>query len=141
MVRQGTQWEGKELMGNSEFKVLPKWLINLFLWIGLAAGIAVRSLMLLNRANPVAAVWVWRFAMFSYFIFFAYRYTIGHRRRRVVVNHNLIEAVTAAQGLDENTREATLYILRSIVRSKELFNYAFICLLSLAALVLDFFAE
>lgn len=125
---------------NKEFQVLPKWLINLFLWIGLCAGIAVRSLMLLNRANPAAAVWVWRFAMFSYFIFFAYRYFIGRRRRRVVTNHDLIEQIALAEGLDETTREGTIYILRSIVRSKELFNYSFICLLSLVALVLDFFA-
>lgn len=125
---------------NNEFKVLPKWLINLFLWIGLCAGIAVRSLMLLNRANPAAAIWVWRFAMFSYFIFFAYRYFIGRRRRRVVINHDLLEKITLAEGLDETTREGTIYILRSIVRSKELFNYSFICLLSLVALILDFFA-
>lgn len=125
---------------DNEFKVLPKWLINLFLWIGLCAGIAVRSLMLLNRANPVAAIWVWRFAMFSYFIFFAYRYFIGRRRKRVVINHDLIEKITQVEGLDETTREGTIYILRSIVRSKELFNYSFICLLSLVALILDFFA-
>lgn len=123
---------------NNEFKVLPKWLINLFLWIGLSAGIAVRSLMLLNRANPVAAIWVWRFAMLSYFIFFAYRYFIGRRRKRVVINHDLIAKISQAEGLDDVTRDGTLYILRSIVRSKELFNYAFICILSLIALLLDF---
>lgn len=126
---------------NNEFKVLPKWLINLFLWIGLAAGIAVRLLMLLNRINPAAAVWVWRFAMFSYCIFFLYRYFIGRRRRGIVTRHHLIDKITDAEGLDETTREGTLYILRSIVRSKELFNYAFICILSFLALVLDFFAE
>ena len=124
---------------NKQFAVLPKWLINLFLWIGLTAGIAVRSLMILNRANPAAAVWVWRFAMASYFIFFAYRYFIGRRRKLVVTNHKLIDHITQAEGLDETAREGTLYILRSIVRSKELFNYAFICILSLVALVLDFF--
>lgn len=124
----------------TEFAVRPKWLINLFLWIGLVAGIAVRSLMLLNRANPAAAIWVWRFAMLSYFIFFAYRYLIGRRRRRVVTRHDLIEKIAAAEGLDETTRAGTIYILRSIIRSKELFNYAFICALSLVALVLDFFA-
>jgi hypothetical protein len=98
-----------------------------------------RPLMLLDRANPAAAVWVWRFAMFSYFIFFAYRYFIG-RRKRVVTNHDLIEKITQAEGLDETTREGTIYFLRSIVRSKELFNYSFICILSLIALVLEFFA-
>ncbi len=122
---------------NNEFKVLPRWIIHLFLWIGLTAGIAVRLLMLLNRYNPEAAIWLWRFAMFSYTIFFGYRYIITRRRRRVVVNHALIEQIGQSKDLDPTTREATLYILRSIIRSKELFNYAFICFLSLLALILD----
>ncbi len=125
---------------NNEFKVLPRWIIHLFLWIGLTAGIAVRSLMLLNRVNPTAAIWVWRFAMLSYFIFFAYRYIIARRRRRIVTHHRLLEQIARADGLDPTAREAMTYILRSITRSKELFNYAFICILSLIALVLDFFA-
>ncbi|MBN2163541.1 MAG: hypothetical protein JXR25_11585 [Pontiellaceae bacterium] len=125
----------------NEFKVLPRWVIHLFLWIGLSAGIAVRSLMLLNRVNPEAAVWVWRFAMFSYTIFFGYRYWITRRRRRIVCRHNLEKMISEADGLDPVTREATVYILRSITRSKELFNFAFICILSLIALVLDFFAS
>lgn len=125
----------------NEFTVLPKWLINLFLWIGLSAGIAVRLLMILNRWYPPAAVFVWRFAMASYCIFFLYRYIIGRRRRGIVVKHRLIENIREAKGLDETTREGTIYILRSIVRSKELFNYMFICILSLAALILDFFAD
>ncbi|WP_372798020.1 hypothetical protein [Pontiella sp.] len=124
----------------NEFAVLPKWLINLFLWIGLSAGIAVRMLMILNRWYPPATVYVWRFAMASYFFFFLYRYIIGRRRRGIVVRHQLIDKIRAAEGLDETTREGTVYILRSIVRSKELFNYMFICILSLLALILDFFA-
>lgn len=123
---------------NNEFKVLPRWTIHLFLWIGLTAGIAVRSLMLLNRCNPEAAIWLWRFAMFSYTVFFGYRYIIARRRRRVVTHHELIEKIEQLKNLDPITRDATVYILRSITRSKELFNYGFICLLSLVALVLDF---
>ncbi len=123
----------------NEFTVLPKGLILFFLWLGLLAGIAVRSLMIVNRINPEAAVWIWRFAMSSYFIFFAYRYLITKRRRGVILRHNLIEQIQNAPGLDETARKGTLYILQSVIRSKELFNYAFISLLSLIALIVDFF--
>ena len=126
---------------DNEFKVLPRWTIYLFLWIGLMAGIAVRSLMLLNRVNPVAAIWVWRFAMFSYTVFFGYRYIITRRRRRIIVNHSLLARIGEAEDISPTTREATLYILRSITRSKELFNYAFICVLSIVALLLDFIVD
>ena len=123
---------------NNEFKVLPRWIIHLFLWIGLTAGIAVRSLMLLNRYNPEAAIWLCRFAIFSDTIFFGYRYISGRRRRRVVIHHELFEKIGQEKNLDPTTRDATVYILRSITRSKELFNYGFICFLSLLALILDF---
>ncbi|MBT8041774.1 MAG: hypothetical protein KJN98_01245 [Pontiella sp.] len=125
----------------NEFKVLPRGVIYLFLWIGLSAAIAVRSLMILNRFNPAAAVWVWRFAMLSYSIFFGYRLIIGRRRRRAIVTKNLISKLKGDRPLDPATRAATVYILESIMRSKELFNYAFICLLSLIAFVIDFFID
>lgn len=125
---------------DNEFKVLPRWTIYLFLWIGLMAGIAVRLLMLLNRVNPVAAIWVWRFAMLSYAVFFGYRYIIT-RRRLVMTHHNLLARIREAEDLDPTTREAKLYIMRSITRSKELFNYAFICILSMVALILDFIVD
>jgi hypothetical protein len=75
--------------------------------------------------------------MVCYIFFFGYRYLIGRRRRNIIQRHELIAGIEGAAGLDPVTRDATLYILRSITRSKELFNYALIFSLSLAALVID----
>lgn len=75
--------------------------------------------------------------MVSYTIFFGYRYWIGTRRRRIILNQNLVAQIETAEGLNDTARQATLYILNSIIRSKELFNYAFICVLSIFALLLD----
>lgn len=122
---------------SNNFSVLPKWVVLLFFWVGLAAGICIRSLTILAHYNPEAASWVWRFAMICYIFFFGYRYSIGKRRVRIVRDNQLIANIEAAKELDVTTRQATLYILNSIVRSKELFNYALICMLSVAALVLD----
>lgn len=122
----------------NEFSVLPRWTIHLFLWIGLLAGIAVRSLTILSRVDAELSVGVWRFAMISYTVFFGYRYVITKRRRRIIARHELIEEIQAATDLDPLKQQALTYILRSITRSKELFNYAFICILSLIALTIDF---
>ena len=121
----------------NDLKVLPRWTIHFFLWLGLTAGVAVRSLTLAQRLNPPSVIWIWRFAMVSYTIFFGYRYIITRRRRRVIANYHLLDKVEAAEALDPETRNATLYVLRSTYRSKELFNYAFISGLSLIALILD----
>jgi hypothetical protein len=124
---------------SSNFSVLPKWVVFLFFWIGLTAAVCIRLLTLLSHYNPDVAVWVWRFAMGAYTFFFGYRYLIGTRRMRIIRENQLIENIGKADSLDPTTRQATLYILNSIVRSKELFNYAFICVLSVVALLLDFF--
>lgn len=76
--------------------------------------------------------------MVSYTFFFGYRYLIGKRRMKIVRENQLIKKVGEAEALDPETQKATLYILNSIVRSKELFNYVFICILSVVALLLDF---
>jgi hypothetical protein len=121
----------------NRFSVLPKWVVLLFFWIGLTAAVCIRSLTLVAQVNPVASTWIWRFAMVCYTFFFGYRYLIGVRRRRIIQENKLIDAVQKSEGLDDTSRAGVLYILNSITRSKELFNYAFICCLSVVALVLD----
>jgi hypothetical protein len=129
----------KDSSMNSNFSVLPKWVVLLFFWVGLTAGICVRSLTLIGHYSPVAAGWVWRFAMVCYIFFFGYRYLIGRRRMRIVRENKLIAEIEKASSLDPNVQQATLYILKSIVRSKELINYILICILSIIALFLDIF--
>lgn len=110
----------------------------MFLWIGLLAGIAVRSITFFDRFNPGAVIWVWRYAMISYTVFFGYRYLITRKRRRIVSEMQLESKISELEGMDAEDKKATLYVLRSIMRSKELINYSFICILSLVALALDF---
>lgn len=117
--------------------VLPRGVIHLFFWIGLIAAVCIRSITIVSRVDADAAIWVWRFAMLCYLFFFGYRYWIGQKRRRVIVENCLIDRFESWTDLDAELREPTLYILRSITRSKELFNYATIFLLSLLALLID----
>lgn len=123
----------------NRFTVLPKWVALLFFWIGLGAGICIRSLTLVAQVSPDASAWVWRVAMVSYTFFFGYRYIIGVRRKRIIKDCALIQKVKDSEGLDETTRLGVLYVLNSITRSLELINYAFISMLSIVALILDFF--
>ena len=124
-------------MIKNEFKTFPAWLIQFAFWLGLLAGIAVRMIPLLNHYSPSFGLRARRFAMTSYTFFFGYRYIITKKRRRVIADRHLIENLEASDALDPTTRQATLYILKSVMRSKELFNYAFICLLSFIAILLD----
>lgn len=123
---------------SENFHVLPKWVVLLFFWLGLTAAVCIRALMLISRHSPEAAEWVWRFSMVAYTFFFGYRFLIGKRRRNMIIGHKLIEELEQADGLSPDARQSALYILNSIVRSKELVNYGVICILSVLALLLDF---
>ncbi len=126
-------------MNPTPFKVMPPWMVLGFFWIGLIGASSVRLLAFVTRYDAHAALWLWRFAMACYVLFFGYRVWIGYRRRHLIRSQNLVEHVSAARFADPQAQEATLYILHSILRSKELFNYTFIWLLSVGALLIDLF--
>lgn len=124
-------------MKSNALPVVPQWMVLGFFWIGLVGASLVRLLALISRYDAQAALWVWRGAMLCYVLFFGYRVWIGRRRRSLIIHRNLIEKLSHVQFADPDDQQAVLYVLRSILRSKELFNYTFIWGLSVAALLIE----
>lgn len=135
----GHMGSGGIMMKSNALPVVPQWMVLGFFWIGLAGASGVRLLAVIGRYDAEAALWVWRGAMFCYVLFFGYRVWIGRRRRSLIIRRNLIEKLSHAHFADPYDQQAAQYVLRSIVRSKELFNYTFIWGLSIAALLIDLF--
>ena len=124
-------------MKTSPSFVVPKWMVLLFFWLGLMGAISVRLLGIVGRYDAEAALWLWRFSMVCYILFFGYRVWIGYRRRNLIMRNQLIEHVENAQFSDPHAQEYSVYILRSLMRSKELFNYTIIWGLSILAFLVD----
>lgn len=118
-------------------KTLPKWIINLFFCVGLFSAICIRSLTIINHYNAQWAGYAWRAAVVGYIFFFGYRLYIANKRRVTIVKCRLIEELEGRNALNESTRAELLYLLNSIRKSKELYNYAFIFVLSIVAIVID----
>jgi hypothetical protein len=118
-------------------KIIPKPVILGFFALGLLSSIAFRAIILFQKFSPGWVRPVWYFGVIGYMLFFMYRYRISLRRKGTIARTNLIEKLREGSALSADDREAALYLLNSIRKSPEDWNYLAIFVLSLAAIALD----
>lgn len=116
---------------------LPSSFINLFFIVGLLAAFSFRILIVLPHVRPELFRPVWYLGTFGYVLFFLYRYAISQKRRNTIENYALIPKLKQQGTLSEDERQAIVYLLSSIKKSRENLNYLFIFLLSILAIGLD----
>lgn len=104
--------------------------------LGLTTAIAFRIIILQHFA-PVWVRPVWYFAVVGNLAFFYYRYRIAEKRKRAVEEHGLIAKIEADTCFSRVEQEALVYLLRSIKRSPENFNYLIISAFSIVAIAID----
>lgn len=118
-------------------KIIPKPIIIGFFLLGLLSSVAFRAIILFQKLNPSWVRPVWYFGVIGYMLFFMYRYGISLRRKRTITRANIIEKLKAGVALSADDREAALYLLSSIQKSPEDWNYLAIFVLSILAISLD----
>lgn len=118
-------------------KTLPKSIINLFFLIGVFSAIAFRSLTIIDSLGSNLVRLVWYLAVIGYVIFFGFRFYISSKRRNAIIENKLIEKMDDVDCIAENDREEIKYLLNSIIKSKEIYNYLFIFVVSILAIALD----
>jgi hypothetical protein len=116
---------------------LPSSIINLFFILGLLAAFAFRILIVLPHVRPELFRPAWYLGTFGYVLFFLYRYAISQKRRNTIKSYALIPKLEQKATLSENERQAVVYLLSSIRKSRENLNYLCIFLLSILAIGLD----
>ena len=120
-------------------KIIPKPIIFGFFLLGLLSSVAFRAILLLQKYEPHYVRPVWYFGVIGYLVFFVYRYYISQRRKGTIVRSNLIEKIRTGVPLTPEDRAANLYLLNSIHKSQEDWNYLAIFILSIVAMALDWF--
>ncbi|MBI5847602.1 MAG: hypothetical protein HZB31_06575 [Nitrospirae bacterium] len=116
---------------------VPKSVIYAFFVLGLVSAIAFRGIIIFQHLEPTWVRPVWYVGTIGYFFFFLYRYMITKKRKHTIEQYQLIEKLKANACLEEQDREAVLYLLSSIKFSLEDINYALIFILSVLAIVAD----
>jgi hypothetical protein len=118
-------------------KIIPKPVIIGFFLLGLFSSVAFRAIIILQKYEPAWVRPVWYFGVVGYMLFFMYRYYISQRRKRTIAHTSVIEKIRTGTALNEDEREAALYLLKSVRASQEDWNYLAIFVLSIVAIALD----
>ena len=118
-------------------KIIPKPVIVGFFLLGLFSSIAFRAIILLQKYSPGWVRPVWYFGVLGYMLFFMYRYYISQRRKRTIAHTDVIEKIRTGAALNQEEREAALYLLKSVRASQEDWNYLAIFVLSIVAIALN----
>lgn len=118
-------------------KIVPKPVIYGFFLLGLLSSVAFRAIILLQKFSPGWVRPVWYFGVLGYMLFFIYRYYISQRRKRAIEHTHVIEKIRSGESLSTDDRDAALYLLNSVRKSQEDWNYLAIFVLSIVAIALD----
>jgi hypothetical protein len=118
-------------------KIIPKPIIIAFFVVGVLSSVAFRLIIILQKLKPGWVRPIWYFGVLGYMLFFIYRYYISGRRKRVVAQTGILKKLREGEPLSADDREAALYLLSSIQKSPEDWNYLAIFVLSVAAIAID----
>jgi len=118
-------------------KIIPKPVIAGFFLLGVMSSVAFRAIIIFQKLKPGWVRPTWYFGVLGYMAFFIYRYYISLRRKRVIARAGIIAKLQRAETLSEDDRQAALYLLSSIQKSPEDWNYLAIFVLSAAAIAID----
>ena len=118
-----------------ELQTLPKWVVYLFFVIGVISAFSFRAIILTH--DQLTARIFWYIAVVGYIFFFFYRYSIAKKRTRIIEKYQLCEKLSSDEKLDGKSREACLYVVASLRKSREKYNYYLIFLFSIIAIALD----
>jgi len=117
-------------------EMMPGWVINLFFITGLVSALLFRILIFVNSYWADWSRVVWYCGVLGYILFFAFRFFISFRRRAVISENNLIEKLKQSD-LNENDKDEVIYIMSSIMKSREMINYIFIFSVSVISILID----
>ena len=120
-------------------KAFPKPVAILFFLIGLISALCFRVIIIVQHANPSLVRIFWYTAVLTNMIFFLYRYHISLKRKKAVIDYDLLSKVKNDQKLNAEEKHAIHFLLTSIDRSKENLNYLCLFILSTIAILVDIF--
>ncbi len=109
----------------------------LVFWIGIAATIAYRSIIILGHYSQTSMDIAWYIGTVGFIWYFAHRFHVEEKRDRLIMKTKLINKVAKLKELKNEDREALEYTLKSLISSKSRWNYIAIFIASGLALIYD----
>ncbi len=124
-------------MNQQKPHLVPKQVIYGFFILGLISALSFRAIIVIKKLEPQWVRPVWYIGAIGYLLFFLYRYYIAKKRKRAIDKYQLIEKIKSNACLTDEDREVVIYLLSSLKKSLEEFNYFLIFIFSIIAILLD----
>ena len=116
-------------------KPSPKPIRLFYFWIGLAATVAYRLIIVFSFYSSVWVKISWYVGTLGFILYFWHRYRIQDKRARLVEEHDLVNAVKATKYKNDEQKQAMNYIVKTTLTSKARWNSLIIFVLTVLALV------
>ncbi|RMG74404.1 MAG: hypothetical protein D6710_01585 [Nitrospirae bacterium] len=124
-------------MSDKRPHLVPKWIIICFFILGLFSALSFRAVIVVRKIEPSFVRPVWYCGALGYMLFFLYRTYIARKRKAAINQYQLVEKLQSNSSLSNEDREVLKYLLASLKKSPEEFNYFLIFLFSIVAILLD----
>lgn len=117
-------------------RLFPRWIIIFFFVLGLFSALCFRLIIFVNNFWPDYSRFVWYLGIGGYILFFSFRFYISSKRRKTIRQNALIQKIKK-NCLEETDRQEIEYLLNSLMKSREMYNYIFIFISSGIAVLAD----
>lgn len=108
---------------------------NFLFVIGIIATIAYRIIIVLNYYSPMWVEIAWYIGTIGFVWYFIHRYNVENRRDLLIENLELAKKIENKEELNDEERQATVYILKGLKTSLAKWNYIAIFVFSAIALL------
>lgn len=125
----------------SDFHTSPKYLRFIYFWSGIIATLAYRIIIVLTDVDTFWVKLCWYIGTVGFIIYFIHRFEISEKREKIIEKQNLIGKVEKFDNIEQNDKDALLYILKSLQISTERLNFIFIFVTSALALIIGIYLD
>lgn len=124
-----------------KIKPSPKPVRIFYFWSGIIATFAYRIIVIINNYSKDWAQISWYVGTIGFVIYFLHRYQVSEKRADLIREYKLIEKAQKCQDLSGEDKEAISYILRTLLSTKEKWNYIFIFFMSVVAFIIGIYLD
>jgi len=118
-----------------------KFIRDFYFWSGIVATFTYRIIIVLNFYSNFWVKISWYIGTIGFIIYFIHRYQISDKRAKLIKDFQLREKIGKSSQINSGDKEALDYILRTLVTTKEKWNYIFIFVMSGLALIAGIFLD
>lgn len=118
-----------------KYKTSSHFYRELIFWVGIAATIAYRIIVVLNEYSAFWVEVTWYIGTLGFIWYFAHRFNVENKRERLIIEKKLAYKVYHEKELKKEDRDALVYILKGLKSSKARWNYIIIFISSIVALI------